>query len=97
MTLTRNSPRYAMEVHDESPLNGSPMYQHIIGEQARFLIPHSKAAQRILFHTRKACNPNTATDAPSVRAKARKRKRFRLRLRALRDRRPASTCGPAPL
>jgi hypothetical protein len=30
------------------------MYQHIIGKQARILISASKAAQRILFHSRKA-------------------------------------------
>jgi len=36
------------------PLNGRPMYQRIIGAQARFLIPRSKAAQWILFRIRKA-------------------------------------------
>jgi hypothetical protein len=35
-------------------VNKRPMYQHIIGTQARFLISGSKAAQRILFHIRKA-------------------------------------------
>jgi len=36
------------------PVNGRSMYQHIIDAQARFLISGSKAAQRILFHRRKA-------------------------------------------
>jgi len=62
MPLTRNSPRRAVTLHGQTgafgrapwPVNGRSMYQHIIDAQARFLISGSKAAQRILFHRRKA-------------------------------------------
>src|SRR3954463_7143329 len=68
-------------------LNGTVDVSTYQRQQARVLISRSKAVQRILFHVRKACNPENAAQCLNYRAKARKTKRFQPPPHAPRDRR----------